>query len=172
MEHIKQQTPASGALSSHIFLVLVALFPLAFAALLTVVIKTWVPFSTIGADSEFATISAPLQNQSIQRNYQSSGVIKQSFDGDRHLFIVEQSTAGTFPKAPINDGVMQWSMNLYTGAPVNNDFRLMVVTVDSADRDRFYQWFKHGESTGKYPGIDDIPSLQELSAVTVRVGQE
>ncbi|MEM7260291.1 MAG: hypothetical protein AAF404_23205, partial [Pseudomonadota bacterium] len=74
MEHIEQQPPVVPALSSNAFLLIVALFPLAFAAVLTVLIKTWVPFSTIGADTEYASMAAPFQSQSIGRNYHTSGV--------------------------------------------------------------------------------------------------
>ncbi|MEM7257859.1 MAG: hypothetical protein AAF404_10770, partial [Pseudomonadota bacterium] len=73
---------------------------------------------------------------------------------------------------PLNQDATDWSMNLYTGAAANNDFRVVLVSVNDAEKDLFFHWFKTGETTGQYPGIAEVPSMQELSAVTVRVATE
>jgi len=171
MENIQEQPVKGPAISSNVFLLLVAAFPLVFAAALTILIKGVVPFSKIGADMEYASIKSPAQNRSIQRNFRASGSIKQSLD-PLHLFVVESSPDGIFPKAPISSTAGPWSVDLYSGAPANVEFRLVVVSVNDEDKDKFFAWFKTGETTGKYPGIKEVASLQELSAVSIRVGGE
>ncbi len=171
MQDASVQQRVAPAISSNAFLAIVAIFPVLFAAALTLLIKASVPFSTIGANTEFASIISPSNNVSVKRNYHVSGTIKSEFPG-RHLFVIEQSSDGIYPKAPIQPSAVNWSLDLYTGAPVNKDFRIIVAAVDDADKDLFFKWFKTGENTGQYPGINTVDSLQELSAVTVRVAGE
>lgn len=171
MQNTSVQQPVVPALSSNAFLATVAIFPVLFAAALTVLIKLSVPFSTIGADTDVAAITSPSNNASINRNYHVSGKVKTDFQS-RHLFVLEHSSDGIYPKAPIRNTTGDWSLDLYSGAPVNMDFRIVVAAVNDTDKEMFFKWFKTGESTGRYPGISAVESLQELSAVTVRVAGE
>ena len=168
MEQVNEYSPAPAAISNNGFLLLVAVFPVLFAWLLTLLIKAFVPFSTIDADTEFASITTPQHKSHISRNYSVGGVTKQDFS-DRHLFLVEENDGSIYPKTPVSHQNPSWSATLYTGAPVGDDFRIVLMAVGSDDKDRFNNWFKTGEATGKYPGLPIADSMQELSAITVQV---
>ena len=171
MEQVNELPPERPSISNNGFLLSVAVFPVVFAWLLTLLIKAFVPFSTIDADTEFATITAPQHKSHITRNYLVSGVIKQDFS-DRHLFVVEENEGTVYPKTSVSYQHSSWSANLYTGAPVGDDFRIVLMAVSKDDKERFNNWFKTGEATGKYPGLPILDSMQELSAVTVQVSDE
>lgn len=170
MEQVHEQPTAGAAISSNGFLVVVAVFPVLFALALTVIIKTFVPFSTIDADTRFGAIITPEHNRAISRNYVVTGITKQDFP-KKHLFLVEENNGVVYPKTPVSKHAGPWSVNLYTGAPVDNRFRILLLAVTPDDRDRFNGWLKTGELTGQYPGLPLTESMQELTAVTVRVSE-
>ncbi len=171
MEQVNEYPSDRPSISNNGFLLSVAVFPVAFAWLLTLLIKAFVPFSTIDADTEFAAITAPQHKSHISRNYFVSGVIKQDYSNS-NLFIVEENEGTVYPKTPVSHQNSSWSANLYTGAPAGDDFRIVLMAVSNDDKDRFHNWFKTGEATGKYPGLPIVESMQELSAVTVQVSNE
>lgn len=170
MEHVEEYPITKPAISNNGFLLLVAVFPLVFAWALTLLIKAFVPFSSIDADTEFAAIHAPQHNRTISRNYSVNGVTKQDFSRTP-LFIVEESNGAIYPKTPVSQTAGPWSASLHTGAPAGNDFRIVLLAVTPEDKEQFHAWFKTGEQTGKYPGLPLSESMQELTAVTVKVSE-
>jgi hypothetical protein len=171
MEQVNEYPNATPAISNNGFLLLVAVFPVVFAWALTVLIKAFVPFSTIGADTAFASIDYPQNNLTISRNYQVSGVTKQDF-ADEFLFVIEESNGAVYPKSPVANSAGSWSANLYTGAPAGMDFRIVLVAVNQEDKAAFEAWFKHGEQTGQWSGLSASDSMRELTAVRVQVADE
>ncbi len=171
MAQVDNYTATSPAISNNGFLLSVAVFPVLVAGLLTLVIKAFVPFSTIDADTQFASISSPKHNSSVSRQYVVSGTTKQSF-GDKHLFLVEETSGIIYPKVSVPSEAGPWSANLYTGAPVGNNFRIVLLAINTADKTIFKEWLNNGEQTGEYPGLTNTESMQELTAVTVQVLDE
>lgn len=170
MEHVDEYPNTKPAISNNGFLLLVAVFPVLFAWALTLLIKAFVPFSSIDADTEFATIHSPQHNRTISRNYSVNGVTKQDFL-ERPLFLVEESNGAIYPKTAVSQKVGPWSANLYTGARADIDFRIVLIAVTPEDKEQFNAWLKTGEQTGKYPGLPLSESMQELTAVTVKVAE-
>lgn len=170
MHNNTNSAPRESALSSHIFLAIVAVFPVIVAALLTTMVNIWGPFSTVGTTTEHASISTPAGDQEIPRHYHVAGKIEQRAS-EQQLFVVEVTADGIYPKAPISATPGPWSLDLYTGAPGGSNLRIAVVAVNDKDSNHLFQWLQNGEKTGQYPALKEIPSLQELSAITVKVGE-
>jgi hypothetical protein len=159
------EKPAAPA---NLYLAGTAAFPILFATLLTIVIKSVVAFDTVGAVTRHAEIHEPRNNQPIGRHYRVSGSIRQVPESAK-LFVIERDSNGIYPKVSIPAGSRHWEYDLYTGLPTGMDFRVIVVAIDQRDHDRFIRWLKNGESTGRYPPLNSVQSITELSAVTVSV---
>ena len=171
MEQVNDYPNTTPAISNNGFLLLVAIFPVVLAWTLTLLIKAFVPFSTIGANTVFASIDAPQNNRTVSRNYHVSGVVKQDFPNE-FLFVIEESNGIVYPKSPIANSAGRWSASLYTGAPAGVDFRIVLVAVTQTDKAAFDAWFKHGEHTGQWSGLSQSESMRELTAVRVQVSDE
>lgn len=161
-EDIKE---SPGFLSSNAFVCLVAVFPVVMAGLLSTVIHASIPFSYIDADTEFASITTPPHSSAVQGPYTATGTIKKAQASDRRLFIVEESEGKYYPKISLENEPSHWSHDFYAGAPVGTQFRLTVISIDNKDHQTIIDWFKTGETSGRYPGISTLDSAEELTAV-------
>jgi len=153
-----------SALSSNKFVCVVAIFPVLLAALLSTIIHASIPFSYVDADTDFATVVAPPHNSSVQGSYTASGTIKKP-QPDRLLYVAEESEGKYYPKEQLKNEVSSWEQSLYAGGPVGSQFRLVVLSVDGKDDQTIRNWFKTGESSGQYPGLSNLESVNELSAI-------
>lgn len=162
--------PEPSIISSNQFVCLVAVFPLVLAALLSGVIHASIPFNYIDADTAFASVTAPLNKSSVKGPYTATGTIKQA-PKNGNLYLVEESEGNYYPKKPITNAPGHWRQDLYAGAPGGTEFRLLVISVDTNDSSVINNWFINGESTGNYPGISSLTSVEELTAVTLVVAQ-
>lgn len=155
----------TGTLSSNLFVCLVAVFPVLLAALLSTIIHASIPFSYIDADTEFASISSPPHTSFVHGTYTATGTIKAAQAADRNLYIVEENEGKYYPKTTLSNKPSNWSHDFYAGAPAGTAFRLVVISLDEKDSVTVNNWFKTGESSGNYPGISTLDSVEELTAV-------
>jgi len=152
------------AISSNTFVCVVAIFPVLLAALLSTIIHASIPFSYVDADTDFATVSSPPHNSTVHGTYIASGTIKR-LQPNRLLYVAEESEGKYYPKEKIKNAPSTWTQSLYAGGPAGTQFRLVVLSVDDKDDQTIRNWFKTGESSGRYPGLSNLGSVEELSAI-------
>ena len=137
-----------------LLLVCVFLFPIIFTSILftLVALISDIDFKVISHKTQYAAITSPKNQSTVNKKFEISGVLKAPLDG-RTYYLVELRNKLYWPKFDLGSKESQWSKQLTHRAAKNKYSSYQVVMADSSLKKTFDDWFKISRKTGKYPGI-------------------
>ncbi len=73
-----------------------------------------------------------------------------------------------WPKKHLGNKASEWSHEIKETKRKRSKLYLVVLALNAQDKKLIDQWYTEAKKTGKYPGINQFTTAQEIAAIEVR----
>lgn len=154
----------------NIIVILVALFPLVFSAIVftLVVFIGNISFpEKVTPKGEYGEIILPAHKSTIGKKFIISGTITDLPD-KQFIYLVENREGLFWPKYALGNKSGTWSKSLSAHGKKGHFSSYILAKVDLEGKKVFEDWFKINRKTGKYLGMADIEFAKSVAKIRVK----
>lgn len=117
--------------------------------------------------TEFASISYPERRTLVGPSFVAKGSIDK-LPANTSAYLMVKRSELYWPKKDLGTKTGAWSQEIKETKRKGSKLYLVVLALSPDDKKHIDQWYANSKKTGKYPGIGQFSTAQEIAAIEVR----
>lgn len=122
----------------------------------------------VPAKTEFAGISYPQKNKPVGAVFTAKGVLTRLPENTKLAYLMVKRDQHYWPKKLLGNRSGEWSKEINEEKKANSRLSVVVLAMGAEGKAQIDQWYATSRETGKYPGIAEIATAQEIAEVEVK----
>lgn len=122
----------------------------------------------VSAKTEFAGISYPQKNKPVGAVFTAKGVLTRLPENTKLAYLMVKRDQHYWPKKLLGNRPGEWLKEINEAKKHDSRLSVVVLAMGAEGKAQIDQWYATSQQTGKYPGIAEIATAQEIAEVEVK----